>query len=431
MVEGQPSKRIRTGGETSAWSELNEEVASTLSKNVVSLALSNGHTVFFACSGMAVERVGYVTRFLTSASLVTALNDNRKDHGILKIEVCYEDNVVTGFLGEYNLCHNIAAVNVMTFPHVHIKLFNNRVDFLPCTKVVALGRGISGKLMTTGGILTGNSSEHFLTMSTCKISQVCEGGPLFDFDGNFVGMNLLSVNEGTVFLPVWHVYNQLTRFKSLGEIKFRAPLNLYQAFRIGERLAVEIPDFYQEGEVHRHVLNEDQFGDLESLGYPKPSLLNDGMVLVNTFEEPFGDIFDKGVWSKLSEKAVSNIRENVVALASFTGKRRIFACTGFCIDWNGSTIIVISASLITNPGSANKIDENLRIEVLLPSQERKEGTLQHYNLQYNVALVSVKDFCATHPAMIQHLWDDRCDVVAVGCCFESGKLVAAKRGTDF
>lgn len=43
------------------------------------------------------------------------------------------------------------------------------------------------------------------------------------------------------------------------------------------------------------------------------------MVLANTFEEPFGDIFDKGVWTKLSEKAVSNIRGNVVALASFNG----------------------------------------------------------------------------------------------------------------
>ncbi|KAK3166594.1 hypothetical protein QOZ80_1AG0047870 [Eleusine coracana subsp. coracana] len=271
-------KRIRNGAEAAkllttdsivfdwdsnqgTWSELSEEVQSKLSKSVVSLALSDGHTMLFACSGIAVERVGHVTRFMTSASLVRALNDNRKDHGNLKVEVRYEDNAVAGFLGEYNLCHNVAVVNVMTFPDVHFKLFNNRVDFLPCTKVVALGRGISGKLMTTGGILTGNSSEHFLTLSSCKISQVCEGGPLFDLDGNFVGMNLLSVNEGTVFLPMWHVYNQLTRFKSLREIKFPARLNLYQAFRVGERLAVEIPDFYQEGEVRKNILYEDQFGD--------------------------------------------------------------------------------------------------------------------------------------------------------------------------
>lgn len=41
------------------------------------------------------------------------------------------------------------------------------------------------------------------------------------------------------------------------------------------------------------------------------------MVLVNTFEETFGDIFDQGVWSKLSTKA--NVDSTVVALASFTG----------------------------------------------------------------------------------------------------------------
>jgi hypothetical protein len=42
--------------------------------------------------------------------------------------------------------------------------------------------------------------------------------------------------------------------------------------------------------------------------------------LVNTFEEPFGDICGKkGVWKKLSVKAASSIGRNVVALASFDG----------------------------------------------------------------------------------------------------------------
>ena len=48
------------------------------------------------------------------------------------------------------------------------------------------------------------------------------------------------------------------------------------------------------------------------------------MILVNTFEEPFGDIRggdkrDKGVWTKLGEKASSRINRSVVALASFNG----------------------------------------------------------------------------------------------------------------
>lgn len=74
---------------------------------------------------------------------------------------------------------------------------------------------------------------------------------------------------------------------------------------------------------------------------------------------------------------------------------------------------------------------HLQIEVLLPTNQRVEGTLQHYNVHYNVALVSVKGFRASHPAKIRHLWNDHsCDVVAVGYCFKSGKLMAA-RGEQF
>ncbi len=46
----------------------------------------------------------------------------------------------------------------------------------------------------------------------------------------------------------------------------------------------------------------------------------DGMILVNTFEETFGDLRGEGVWSKLSKKSCSNIDRSVVALASFSGE---------------------------------------------------------------------------------------------------------------
>lgn len=44
-----------------------------------------------------------------------------------------------------------------------------------------------------------------------------------------------------------------------------------------------------------------------------------GMILVNSFEETFGDTFGEGVWRKLSKKAASSMGRNVVALASFNG----------------------------------------------------------------------------------------------------------------
>ena len=43
------------------------------------------------------------------------------------------------------------------------------------------------------------------------------------------------------------------------------------------------------------------------------------MILVNTFEETFGDVCGKGAWRRLSARAASSIGRNVVALASFNG----------------------------------------------------------------------------------------------------------------
>jgi hypothetical protein len=43
--------------------------------------------VLFACSGIVVRRVKHVTRFLTSANFVEALNEKRKDHDNLKVDV--------------------------------------------------------------------------------------------------------------------------------------------------------------------------------------------------------------------------------------------------------------------------------------------------------------------------------------------------------
>lgn len=166
--------------------------------------------------------------------------------------------------------------------------------------------------------------------------------------------------------------------------------------------------------------------DLESLGYPKPS--NDCMILINNFEEPFGDEFGKGVWSELSKTTSGILETNIVALASFHGKKRFFACTGLFIQWNGCTTILTSASLLRKPGYKDqKIVKNLRIEVLLPNKkDQVEGTLQHVNLHYNVALVSVKDFCVPQPTEVQHRWPDAGPVLAVGRCFSSGKLMVAR-----
>ncbi|CAN6195773.1 unnamed protein product [Urochloa humidicola] len=150
-------------------------------------------------------------------------------------------------------------------------------------------------------------------------------------------------------------------------------------YRFGARSTHEKSNNHPQ--VHGDFLNQEQL-ELDSRGYPKlpPTVLEAGMILDYSFEETFGDEHGKGVWRKISERA--NINCNVVALASFNGEKRIFACTGFFIEWNESMIILTSASLVRNSGEENKIVENLRIEVLLDNRI-EEGTLKHWDLHYN------------------------------------------------
>lgn len=152
-----------------------------------------------------------------------------------------------------------------------------------------------------------------------------------------------------------------------------------------------------------------------------------GSMNVDTFEEHFGDKYPTGVWGEFKKEICSNISDIVVALASFHDKSKFFACTGIFIDCDGCSIILTSASLVRDPDGANEIMSSLRIEVLLPNAaERTEGKLEHYSLQYNVALVSVKNYNVDSRVKLEAetiVYNKT--VVAVGRCFESGLLMAA------
>jgi hypothetical protein len=409
------------------WTELNDVVKSNLSKSVASLSLRNGDTVLFACTGVAVDRQGRLTKFLTSASLVEllvrALNDTNKNHGDLELEVYHEGNeVCQGYLTDFDLDHNLAIVEIWTDFDVHVGLLQHAVEFLPHCKVIAIGREITGKLMARrvqlmDDLSVSEDSEDL----DCKIKEAWEGAPLFSFDGNFVGMNLFLAMGRAFFLP-WGTIQK--HWASLQNKTGLPESNSLKVYRFGTSSTAEKSNSHPE--VNNDILDPEQI-HIDSMGYPKfpTHMFADGMILVNTFEETFGDLRGEGVWSKLSKKSCSNIDRSVVALASFSGERRFFACTGFFVEWNGSTVILTSASLVRSSGDENKIVDNLRIEVLLPNKQRVEGMLQHCNLHYNVALVSV-GYRALRPAHGQlDWWGKSSKVVAVGRCFKSGALMAA------
>ncbi|CAD6242328.1 unnamed protein product [Miscanthus lutarioriparius] len=135
--------------------------------------------------------------------------------------------------------------------------------------------------------------------------------------------------------------------------------------------------------------------------------INRGIALLNAHHGPFGDIYpEDGVW----------------------GGTKFFSCTGFFIDFDDECqTILTSATLVRDPDGSNKIVEGLKIKVLLPNNQSKEGTLKHCSLQYNVALVSVKN-CR----YVRHVNLEQCSinysskVVAVGRSFESGALMATR-----
>lgn len=90
----------------------------------------------------------------------------------------HEGNAVSGFLAKYDLDHGIAVVVATSCLDVQAVCLSHvmEVEFLPCSKVVAVGSDISGKLMATSGVLTHDSSAsedcEELMLSTCTICEV-------------------------------------------------------------------------------------------------------------------------------------------------------------------------------------------------------------------------------------------------------------------
>ncbi|KAF0907755.1 hypothetical protein E2562_020497 [Oryza meyeriana var. granulata] len=397
------------------------------------------------------------------------------DHSTRAIEVRLpKKQVGYGWLRHYDLQYNIAVIGTKFFPGLQATNLEHQLKFESHSKVVAVGRCFkSGKLMATSGVLTDDPSGVYrkeLMISTCEITMVGVGGPLIDLDGNFVGMNFYA-KERTPFLPRSTIIECLVNFNTYrGKIKQldstigrstneiqespATPESFLELFagcpdivylRLGrscgedenkqqesssdsEDKPIEIDPFELKSLSFLPVGDRDEFGkflikDLTSKGYPLPAILDPGMHLVNTFEHEFAD----DIWSELTKKVASSMSRIVVSLASFNGEERIFACTGIFIGCNESnTRILTSASLVRASDDENKINDNLKIVVHLPNKQQTVGTLQHYNLHYNVAIVSIRGFRCLRteefhdPGEIKH----HKKVLSIGRVFKSGKLMA-------
>ncbi|KAG2659074.1 hypothetical protein PVAP13_1KG337610 [Panicum virgatum] len=210
--------------------------------------------------------------------------------------------------------------------------------------------------------------------SSCKLSEVWEGGPLFGFTGRFIGMNLVPSMEKSFFVPVRLIHERLQHFAtSRQRTLFLARVNELKPERFEGRLT-DIPNSHPG--VHAVAPNKDCNRHLEALGYPRP--FDSGLILVNTFEEPFGDVYRHGVWKPFgifnSVKVFARRYVEVLSpLLHLMEIKDFFACSGTFIDWhdkfqdNECQTILTSACLIRNPDypydGGSKIIDGLRIQV--------------------------------------------------------------------
>ncbi|XP_047052746.1 uncharacterized protein LOC124658460 isoform X2 [Lolium rigidum] len=439
---------------SSIWSDLGEcmtenlsqELSEKLSPSIVLLASFHGDKMHYRCTGIVIEERPYGPTILTSLNLVTTTDDKRKViRPSPKIKVCLPNNeVVTGWLKHLNLRCNMVVVTTTFYPDLRAVHLSNNMQVGSHTKAVKRCFN-SGKLLASSGVLIDRPSGvgyEGNMLSTCEITQDGSGGPLIDFDGNIIGMNEYLDSGMTRYIPTDQLLEHLRKVglcKNRGEAQprlTRRPEGFSSVLQVASESSTSGSDEENEldepqeytGDKCKHLRIVDPWPSddftavvnksLGSDGYPLPKYADGGMHLEGDFEEEFS----RDSWRKRTRKRIaSKMSQSVVALASFSDKGRYFACSGVLIDCGQSIRILTSANLVRNGG---KTEKNLRIEVCLPNRERKAGILQHCNLQYNVAIVSIMDFRGNRPA--KFVEETQTKVVALGRVFKSGKFMATR-----
>ncbi|CAL5004234.1 unnamed protein product [Urochloa decumbens] len=462
--------------------EPHTEVAQKLSESVVSLSFIGAHE-HYQHTGLVIKSGAYASRFLTSATAIRSKQGGRELNRDLSIHVNLPNGQRTrGSLLTVDFDYNIAIIGLgpsHVFKEVSLDQprevgYNDTVTAICCNS--------TGKIMSLTGVVTKKLSQLYdptFFMSTCIIPEFGIGGPLVDAEGNFVGMNMSHViNEGTIFLPKETILESIVPYwlpstsvvgqafcsrvsikqksdnkieRSTSEIcKSSTPvvLNSEGSSQVAQekgRGSDKGPETNQKSsssstsdsesessqdtsELSDSPLPDNEFvkaftNDLLSRGYPLPKMLDGDMQLRENFEEEFaGDI-----WNRLTKKVALDTSLSVVSLASFHGETRFFACTGVLIGSHKSITRILTSASLVRFSNKNMIDGRLKIRVLLPNKKHAIGKLQHHNLYYNIAVVSIRNFHCRRIAKLhieEPVYASNNEVVAIGRTFETGKLMA-------
>uniref|UniRef100_A0ACD5YER6 Uncharacterized protein n=1 Tax=Avena sativa TaxID=4498 RepID=A0ACD5YER6_AVESA len=382
------------------WNELSQQHAAKLSPSVLSLASYDGDKMHCKSTGVVVRNNSAGACVLTSSALVRTLDAGRWLMPALKIKLRLPNKkVVDGWIEHYDLPFSMVVIGTMFSPDLRVACLSDSLHVELHTELHAVKCCFdSGKLMETRGQPIGGQSqvdsEGFM-LSTCKITMDGSGGPLVDFDGNIVGMNDYHGLKMTRYVQTDKI------LECLGD--------LWCSDEEMEKFAIDFDSFSEE-------FTKDKLTTEFTKVEPTPPLIEDEHKNLNILDPwPFDDF----------TKEVNDIlKSDGYPLPAYADdKERHFACTGISIECNESTSTVLtSASLVRTSGHENKIIDNLRIEVCLPTKQRVGGTLLHYDLSYNVAVVTIPIVCRSHAAI--SVESTQTKVVALRRAFKSGNLMA-------
>ncbi|CAM0880324.1 unnamed protein product [Alopecurus aequalis] len=400
---------------------LSKQVLSRLNTSVVALASFDGNTKLRECTGICIESsCPDATCLLTSINLIPHTWPRKKINESLRIEARLPNNqIVTGRIEDPQIyvhffivkIKNVAGIDTAQLSHLSL---DRVMQFEPYRKVAAVWRCFdSGELKTTSGVDLASVCAHTdeQMLSTCRIHEVGIGGPLVDFDGNFVGMNC-----------------SFTKQRKTPYVR-RPSIRKFMWFHGLVSVKEEVDDA-----VRARI--KSRYGESCFLMAGGGQYINrlDAIFMNDILRKPFKGVgveMDRSAYSLASESSkrlASEMDQSVVSIASFDGFAKKFSCTGVFIKGKAcSATILTSASLVRVPGSAHMIDDNLRIEVCLPDGFRVVGILKCYNLHYNVALVEIMGFW--HPRRIKISSDpvtSSMDVIAVGSLFARRRLMAVE-----
>ncbi|XP_014751773.2 uncharacterized protein LOC104582275 [Brachypodium distachyon] len=433
---------------------LGQELTETLSPSIISIASFKGDKLHYKSTGIVIEQRPRGPIILTSSNLIRRYDERKLVFPPLKIKLRLPNiQVVNGQVQNLNLSCNLVVITASFSPDLRAVCLGNSVQVESHTKLLSVKRCFnSGNLMASSGVLIDRPSGVDCE-STCKITKDGIGGPLVDFDGNIVGMNNYFDSDVTRYIPANQILKDLlsiglcqirdvlqphSRLGSKDVVQPRSRLGTEGfASKLGVRMNIVTTGHNEEMELDKPRAPESTGNECKHLGivdpwpsddavnklltadgYPLPKYADGGMSLEGDLEEEFRI----DAWRKKTRRRIAlKTCRSVVALGSFNEKGRHFACTGVLIDYNQSIRVPTSANLVRN---GNEIVENLRIEVCLPNKKHTTGTLQHYSLQYNVAVVTINDLDGNRAA--KFVEEPQTKIVALGRVFKSGNFMATR-----